>query len=94
MKKCPDFLQVLAALSVSMGSLTVGYASAYTSPASVSMLNSTSVEITEKELSLIGGILPLAALLGGVVGGPLIDYLGRKTTILATAIPFIICEFH
>lgn len=34
--------------------------------------------------------MPLAGLVGGVMGGPLIEYLGRKNTILATAVPFII----
>lgn len=42
--------------------------------------------------SWIGSLMPLAALIGGMAGGPLIESIGRKTTILATGIPFIICE--
>lgn len=34
--------------------------------------------------------MPLAGLLGGVLGGPLIEYLGRKYTIIATSIPFAV----
>lgn len=34
--------------------------------------------------------MPLAALVGGIAGGPLIEYLGRKVTIMCTAIPFFI----
>lgn len=34
--------------------------------------------------------MPLAGFAGGVTGGPLIEFLGRKSTILATSIPFII----
>lgn len=34
--------------------------------------------------------MPLAGLAGGIAGGPFIEYLGRKNTILATAVPFII----
>lgn len=34
--------------------------------------------------------MPLAALAGGVLGGPLVDYIGRRRTILFTAIPFFI----
>ena len=34
--------------------------------------------------SWIGSILPLAALVGGVAGGPLLEAFGRKITILAT----------
>ncbi|CAD7078271.1 unnamed protein product [Hermetia illucens] len=86
------YTQVLAALSVSLGSMVVGFSSAYTSPALVSMQdrNITSFDITEQEASWVGGLMPLAGLAGGIVGGPLIEYLGRKNTILATAVPFII----
>jgi len=47
------YLQVLAALSVSLGSLVVGFASAYTSPALVSMTNQTltSFEVTPQAVS-------------------------------------------
>ncbi|XP_062132693.1 facilitated trehalose transporter Tret1 isoform X1 [Drosophila sulfurigaster albostrigata] len=84
--------QVLAALSVSMGSLVVGFASSYTSPALVSMTNSTitSFTVTPQAASWVGGIMPLAGLMGGIAGGPFIEYLGRRNTILATAVPFII----
>lgn len=34
--------------------------------------------------------MPLAALAGGVIGGPLVDYIGRRKTILLTAPPFFI----
>ncbi|XP_049542411.1 facilitated trehalose transporter Tret1 isoform X1 [Anopheles darlingi] len=84
--------QVLAALSVSLGSMVVGFSSAYTSPALVSMQNRniTSFEVTDQSGSWVGGIMPLAGLAGGILGGPMIEYLGRKNTILATATPFII----
>lgn len=34
--------------------------------------------------------MPLAALAGGVIGGPLVDYIGRRRTILFTAPPFFV----
>ena len=34
--------------------------------------------------------MPLAALFGGIIGGPMIENIGRKNTILVTPIPFII----
>lgn len=34
--------------------------------------------------------MPLAALAGGVIGGPLVDYIGRRKTILFTAPPFFV----
>lgn len=36
----------------------------------------------------IGSIMPLSALFGGIAGGPCIEYLGRRNTILGTALPF------
>ncbi|EDW77093.1 uncharacterized protein Dwil_GK22112, isoform A [Drosophila willistoni] len=84
--------QVLAALSVSLGSLVVGFVSAYTSPALITMTNGniTSFEVTPQAASWVGGIMPLAGLLGGIAGGPFIEYLGRRNTILTTAVPFIV----
>lgn len=34
--------------------------------------------------------MPLAALVGGISGGPLIEYIGRRRTIMVTAVPFFI----
>lgn len=34
--------------------------------------------------------MPLAALGGGIIGGPLVDYIGRRRTILFTAVPFFV----
>lgn len=33
--------------------------------------------------------MPLAALIGSAVGGPMLEYLGRRNTIITTAVPFI-----
>ena len=45
------------------------------------------------QMSWIGSIMPLAALFGGMAGGPLIESLGRRTTIISTAVPFIVCKY-
>lgn len=37
--------------------------------------------------------MPFSALIGGILGGPLIEGIGRRTTILSTALPFTICEY-
>ncbi|XP_068974263.1 facilitated trehalose transporter Tret1-like isoform X2 [Bombus flavifrons] len=83
--------QVLAALSVSMCSMVVGYSSSYTSPGLVSMRDNATAtfEVTKETGMWIGSIMPLSALFGGMIGGPSIEYLGRRNTILATALPFI-----
>ncbi|XP_050524306.1 facilitated trehalose transporter Tret1-like isoform X2 [Daktulosphaira vitifoliae] len=83
--------QILASLTVSLCSMVVGFASAYTSPALPSMNSPGSpITVSEEEGSWIGSLMPLAALIGGMAGGPLIESIGRKTTILATGIPFIV----
>ncbi|KAI5640517.1 major facilitator superfamily domain-containing protein [Phthorimaea operculella] len=82
------FSQVLAAIAVSMGSMIVGFSSGYTSPALVTMKNSTHISVSEEEGSWVGGLMPLAALAGGIIGGPLVDYIGRRRTMLFTAPPF------
>lgn len=52
-QKTVYWFQILAAIAVSMGSMVVGFSSAYTSPALVSMrdTNITSFEVTEQEVS-------------------------------------------
>ncbi|CAB0041002.1 unnamed protein product [Trichogramma brassicae] len=84
-------LQVLAAFSVSLGSMVVGFASSYTSPALTTMKdrNITSFQVDDETGSWIGSLMPLSALFGGIAGGPLIEYIGRRNTILFTAFPFI-----
>ncbi len=43
--------------------------------------------------SWIGSLMPFSALIGGIIGGPLIESIGRRTTILSTALPFTICKY-
>lgn len=85
----------MAAIAVSLGSMIIGFGSAYTSTALPTMNeenNSTLVIHPDgHEASWIGSLLPLGALLGGICGGTFIEYFGRKTTILGTAFPFILC---
>ncbi|XP_073989536.1 facilitated trehalose transporter Tret1-like isoform X2 [Rhodnius prolixus] len=86
--KC-TWSQGLAAFSVSLGSMVVGFSSAYTSPALESMKQpGSTLHITEQQTSWIASLMPLSALLGGIIGGALVETLGRKKTILLTAIPF------
>ncbi|KAJ8735514.1 hypothetical protein PYW07_007134 [Mythimna separata] len=80
--------QLLAAFAVSMGSLIVGFSSGYTSPALISM-NET-LSMTKEEGTWVGGLMPLAALVGGIAGGPLIECIGRRWTIMGMAFPFFL----
>ncbi|CAG7836084.1 unnamed protein product [Allacma fusca] len=85
--------QVLASVSVSLGNMIIGLISAYTSPALASMSSPNStlhISIDGDEASWIGSLMPLGALIGGIIGGALIEKLGRKKTSIVTAIPFIL----
>ncbi|XKL62683.1 hypothetical protein PGB90_002516 [Kerria lacca] len=88
----PTYLPVvLASLTISLGSCAVGFSTAYTAPALPTMNSSeSSVHVTETEESWIGSLMPFSALIGGILGGPLIESIGRRTTILSTALPFSI----
>ncbi|XP_057328213.1 facilitated trehalose transporter Tret1-like isoform X2 [Microplitis mediator] len=81
--------QVFAAFAVSIASLLIGFSSSYTSPALPSMKETKPFDLDDVMESWIGSIMPLSALFGGVFGGPLIEYIGRRNTILATSIPFM-----
>ncbi|CAB4063426.1 TRET1 [Lepeophtheirus salmonis] len=83
--------QIQASIAVSMGSMIVGYSSAWSSPAIASLMEpGREIKVTSNEASWIGSLMPLAALIGGFIGGSLLEALGRKKTILSTAIPFIV----
>ena len=51
---------------------------------------SVSLQVSSYEASWIGSLMPLAGLVGSLMGGPLLEALGRKTTILLTAVPFVV----
>ncbi|KAJ8930851.1 hypothetical protein NQ314_016270 [Rhamnusium bicolor] len=79
--------QLLAAVAVSWVSMIIGYSSAYTSPAQLSL--EAEFRFTGNEMSWISSFMPLGALVGGLCGGTLIEYLGRKWTILLTNVLFL-----
>ncbi|KAK7069795.1 Sugar transporter [Halocaridina rubra] len=71
--------------------MAVGFSAAYTSPALASLSNDNStMNVTEEEKSWIGSLMPLSALTGSIIGGYLIDALGRKMVILLCGPPFIL----
>ena len=89
-KKYFTWTQIKAAISVSLGSLVVGFTSAWSSPAIASLQSEGSaIPISDTEASWVGSLMPLAALVGGLSGGAALDKIGRKTTIISTSLPFI-----
>ncbi|XP_050313235.1 facilitated trehalose transporter Tret1-like isoform X3 [Anthonomus grandis grandis] len=84
--KC-TWSQLLTAIAVSWVSMIIGYCSAYTSPASISLERDFS--LSKVEMSWVTSLMPLGALGGGILGGLLIENLGRKWTILLTDLLFL-----
>ncbi|KAL1492952.1 hypothetical protein ABEB36_011111 [Hypothenemus hampei] len=78
--------QLLTAITVSWVSMIIGYCSAYTSPASLTL--ERDFKLDPSKLSWITSLMPLGALGGGILGGVLIENLGRKWTILLTDLLF------
>ncbi|KAF5294228.1 hypothetical protein FQA39_LY13476 [Lamprigera yunnana] len=83
------FNQVLTAISIALVSLVTGFVSAYTSSATENI--KSDLEVSDKQISWVGGLVPLGALVGGLIGGQLIDYIGRRLTILISNALFLLC---
>ncbi|XP_030748418.1 facilitated trehalose transporter Tret1-2 homolog isoform X2 [Sitophilus oryzae] len=80
--------QLLTAIAVSWVSMIIGYCSAYTSPASLSLERDFNLD--PGKITWITSLMPLGALAGGIIGGTLIENLGRKWTILLTDLTFLV----
>ncbi|GJQ67402.1 putative high-capacity facilitative transporter for trehalose [Trypoxylus dichotomus] len=87
-KKNYTFSQIVTAISVSLVSLVIGFVTAYTAPAQEGLRKD--LDITEDQYSWLSGFMPLVALVGALIGGQLIEYFGRRTTIALTDILFVI----
>ncbi|RZC35623.1 Sugar tr and/or MFS 1 domain containing protein, partial [Asbolus verrucosus] len=83
--------QIIAALAVSWASMVVGFTMGYTSPADTSLKRD--MNITNLQFSWISGIMPLSALVGSLLGGPLIEYFGRKGNLVFSTGLFLIGWF-
>lgn len=54
------------------------------------MLSLRMIFVRFYQASWIGSLMPLAALAGGIIGGPLVDYIGRRRTLILLAPPFFV----
>ena len=85
--------QVLASLALAIAAMIEGYSSGYTSPALASMTHPNStIPVNDQQASWIGSLMPLNALLGGIFGGSIIEKFGRKSAIMLTGPPYILCK--
>lgn len=82
--------QILGSAVVTWLNFIVGYSTGYVSPAISSMNGSGSkFRVSENEISWIGSLMPLFALVGSSLGGFTLDRYGRKWTIILGGIPFL-----
>lgn len=82
----PNIAQTV--LLTSIGGILTGYHLAVMSPALPSLTHTFDLTPTKEE-NLVA-ILYLGSAIGGLLGGPLCDHLGRKKSILFTDITFIV----
>ncbi|KAK4323401.1 hypothetical protein Pmani_005895 [Petrolisthes manimaculis] len=82
-------IQYITAFSVAVGSFSFGTTLGYTSPAGPLLVsNSTngSLHLTTVENSLFSSVLNVGALVGGPLGGLVINAIGRRWTMLGTVV--------
>lgn len=80
--------QGMVAFSIGLGGMAGTVAMGYTSPALPSMRADSDFHISSEQESWVGAVMPLAALVGSLMAGPLVDTLGRRTIILHLCWPF------
>lgn len=79
--------EVASALATYLNGFAIGIVSGFTSPTMASM-KAEGVLANEDEVSWFGSSLTLGVAVGGPVAILIIDRFGRKTTVLATYVPF------
>lgn len=67
----------------------MGFSNSYTGTALVSIKDDLDFELDNAEISWVVSILSMGGCFGSAIGGPMIDFFGRKGTILGTGVPFI-----
>lgn len=84
-------VQYLVTLFVSLGFVTLGMSSAWPTPVLVKFFeNDTKVDITKDEISLMLAMNPPGFIVGSFASRFLADELGRRATILISAIPIAV----
>ncbi|XP_077267675.1 facilitated trehalose transporter Tret1-like [Temnothorax americanus] len=83
--------QWLAALIVSLLSISIGIALGWTSPYLAQLTGENPpFRVTDEEGSWIASLLPLGRVLGAVIGSLTLEYVGSKMSVLLTGLPMIL----
>ncbi|XP_044296028.1 solute carrier family 2, facilitated glucose transporter member 8 isoform X2 [Varanus komodoensis] len=81
----------LAAFAVVLGPLSCGFVLGYSSPAIPSLKKSgnPALRLEDSQASWFGSIVTLGAAAGGILGGYMVDKIGRKLSLLLCAVPYV-----
>ncbi|XP_072742849.1 facilitated trehalose transporter Tret1-like [Anoplolepis gracilipes] len=84
----------LAAAAGNLGILSIGQFVGWTSPSLPTLMQNNdakySIHLNEYEASWVASLIPLGGAIGAIICGFLLNVIGRKNTMLFTAVPSII----
>ncbi|GAB6022454.1 Facilitated trehalose transporter Tret1 [Chamberlinius hualienensis] len=81
---------IFSTLSATLGSMCIGNVISFTSPLLPQLKGDPSnspIHLSPEQESWVAGLVPLCAIIGGLIGGPLTDLLGRKIILMIAMIP-------
>ncbi|XP_067165329.1 solute carrier family 2, facilitated glucose transporter member 8 isoform X2 [Apteryx mantelli] len=81
----------LATFAAVLGPLSFGFVLGYSSPVipELSKVNDPKLRLDSNQASWFGSVVTLGAAAGGVLGGYLVDKVGRKLSLMLCSIPYV-----
>ncbi|XP_061460052.1 solute carrier family 2, facilitated glucose transporter member 8 isoform X2 [Rhineura floridana] len=81
----------LATFAAVLGPLSFGFVLGYSSPAIPSLKESSNpdLRLEGSQASWFGSVVTLGAAAGGILGGYIVDKLGRKLSLMLCAVPYV-----
>ncbi|KAK6312948.1 hypothetical protein J4Q44_G00162950 [Coregonus suidteri] len=81
----------LASFAAVLGPLSFGFVLGYSSPAipELSTITDLRLRLDDDEASWFGSIVTIGAAIGGLLGGWMVDKIGRKLSLMFCSIPYI-----
>ncbi|XP_074871199.1 solute carrier family 2, facilitated glucose transporter member 8 isoform X2 [Carettochelys insculpta] len=81
----------LATFAAVLGPLSFGFVLGYSSPAipGLKKINDPNLRLDTNEASWFGSVVTLGAAAGGILGGYIIDKIGRKLSLMLCSVPYV-----